>query len=104
VARANFLASRAELPPAAGVDSRAFNVGTSVETDVVELARRLREASGKSSARVEHAPARPGEQRRSAVDPAKSARVLGWKPQVTLDDGLRQTYEWFVALRSEAGA
>ncbi|HEY9427891.1 MAG TPA: NAD-dependent epimerase/dehydratase family protein [Gemmatimonadaceae bacterium] len=104
VARANFLASRAELPPAEGVDSRAFNVGTSVETDVVELARRLREVSGKSSARVEHAPARPGEQRRSAVNAAKTARVLGWKPRVTLDAGLRQTYEWFVALRSEAGA
>lgn len=104
VARANFLASRAELPPAAGVDSRAFNVGTSVETDVVELARRLREVSGKSSARVEHAPARPGEQRRSAVDPGKAARTLGWKPQMTIDDGLRRTYEWFVTLRSEAGA
>ncbi|HEY9479302.1 MAG TPA: GDP-mannose 4,6-dehydratase [Gemmatimonadaceae bacterium] len=104
VARANFLASRAELPPATGVDSRAFNVGTSLETDVVGLARRLREVSGKDSARVEHAPARPGEQRRSAVDPGKAARVLGWKPQVTLDDGLRQTYEWFVTLRSEAGA
>lgn len=104
VARANFLASRADLPPAAGVDSRAFNVGTSVETDVVELARRLRGVSGKSSARVEHAPARPGEQRRSAVDPSKAGRALGWQPRVTLDEGLRQTYEWFVALRSEAGA
>jgi UDP-glucose 4-epimerase len=102
VARANLLASRAELPRAEGVDSRAFNVGTSIETDVVELARRLREVSGKSSARVEHAPARAGEQRRSAVDASKAARVLGWKPEVSLDDGLRRTYEWFVALRSEA--
>ena len=104
VARANFLASRAELPPAEGVDSRAFNIGTSVETDVVELARELREIAGGSSSPVEHAPARPGEQRRSAVDPSKAARVLGWKPQVTITDGLRQTYEWFVARRAEAGA
>jgi UDP-glucose 4-epimerase len=104
VARANLLASRAELPAAEGVDSRAFNVGTSLETDVVALARRLREVSGKTSARVEHAPARAGEQRRSAVDPSKAERVLGWKPRVTLDEGLRQTYEWFVALRSGAEA
>jgi UDP-glucose 4-epimerase len=70
----------------------------------VQLARRLREVSGKSSARVEHAPARPGEQRRSAVDPSKAERVLGWKPRVSIDDGLRQTYDWFVTLRSEARA
>jgi UDP-glucose 4-epimerase len=101
VASANVLASRAELPPATGVDSRAFNIGTSVETDVVELARRLRAVAGTSSA-VEHAPARAGEQRRSAVNTAKAARVLGWRPEVSLDDGLRQTYEWFVARRAEA--
>ena len=101
VARANLLASRAELPPASGVDSRAFNIGTSIETDVVELARRLRAVAGASSA-VEHAPARAGEQRRSAVDTSKAARVLGWRPEVSLDDGLRLTYEWFVARRAEA--
>lgn len=102
VARANVLASRAELPRAEGVDSRAFNIGTSVETDVVTLARRLKDVSGGASA-VEHAPARAGEQRRSAVDTAKAARVLGWRPEVDLDEGLRRTYEWFVARRAEAG-
>ncbi len=104
VARANLLASRAELPAPTGVDSRAFNVGTSVETNVVELAQRLREVSGKSSALIEHAPARAGEQRRSAVDVSKSGRVLGWEPRVTLDEGLGKTYEWFVALRAGKGA
>jgi UDP-glucose 4-epimerase len=43
---------------------------------------------------VTHAPARPGELQRSAVSPGKAAMAIGWRPQVTLDAGLRQTYEW----------
>ncbi|HEY9448640.1 MAG TPA: NAD-dependent epimerase/dehydratase family protein [Gemmatimonadaceae bacterium] len=101
VARANVLASHADLPPAAGVDSRAFNIGTSVETNVVELAQLLRSVSG-STSDIQHAPARAGEQRRSAVNNGKAERVLGWRPEMTLDRGLRQTYEYFVARRAEA--
>lgn len=101
VARANVLASRADLPPAEGVDSRAFNIGTSVETDVVELARLLGNISGSASV-AQHAPARPGEQRRSAVGIGKAKQILGWSPEVALESGLRQTYEYFVARRAEA--
>jgi UDP-glucose 4-epimerase len=103
VARANLLAATATLPPAAGVDSRAFNIGTSVETDVVDLARRLKTISGSASP-VTHAPPRAGEQRRSAVAVDKAARVLGWRPEVSIDRGLRETYDWFAARRAEARA
>jgi UDP-glucose 4-epimerase len=103
VARANLLAAKADLPPVGSVDSRAFNIGTSVQTDVVELARWLKEISG-SASEITHAPARPGEQLRSAVAIGKAARVLGWRPEVTLEQGLRDTYEWFAARRAEAVA
>ncbi|MDH3368891.1 MAG: GDP-mannose 4,6-dehydratase, partial [Gemmatimonadota bacterium] len=43
---------------------------------------------------VRHAPARPGELQRSAVDATKAGKDLGWRPTMTLSDGLRQTYEW----------
>ena len=101
VARANLLAAGAALPPAAGVDSRAFNIGTSVETDVVQLAATLGAVSG-ASPQITHAPARAGEQRRSAVAVGRAAAVLGWRPTVSLADGLRLTYEWFVDRRAEA--
>jgi UDP-glucose 4-epimerase len=103
VARANVLAAEKSLPPVGGVDSRAFNVGTSVETDVIELARLLGEGAGRK-ARVQHGPARAGEQRRSAVRIDKIARVLGWRPEVPIGRGLRETYEWFAMRRRGAAA
>ena len=99
VARANLTAATVKLPPATVVDSRAFNIGTSIETDVVQLATLLKEVSGGSSELV-HAPARAGEQRRSAVRIEKAAKVLGWKPNVSLRDGLRETYQWFAGRRA----
>lgn len=98
VARANVLAAHAALPPAGGVDSRAFNIGTGVETDVVQLASRLLAVSGGHST-FTHAPARAGEQRRSAVATGKAQRLLGWEPEVSLEEGLKETYDWFVAHR-----
>ena len=42
----------------------------------------------------EHAPERPGDIRRSVIDPARAERELGWRPEVTLEDGLRLTWDW----------
>lgn len=94
VARANVAAAGAALPAPAQVDDRAFNVGTGIETSVLELAEAMQRASGRQTG-IEHAPARPGEQLRSAVRVAKAARVLGWSPAVPLDAGLRETFTWF---------
>ncbi|HET7586030.1 MAG TPA: NAD-dependent epimerase/dehydratase family protein [Gemmatimonadaceae bacterium] len=94
VARANVLAAACALPGAGGVDARAINVGTGTETSVLELARALMRTTG-CTVPVEHAPARAGEQQRSAVNVARARDRLGWSPSVTLEDGLRRTYEWF---------
>ncbi len=96
VARANLLAAEASLPAPARLDDRGFNVGTGVETSVLELAQVLQRVAGATTA-VQHAPARPGEQRRSCISPAKAAAVLGWTPTQSLEDGLRATYEFFRA-------
>jgi UDP-glucose 4-epimerase len=72
----------------------AINIGTGVETDVVEIFERLSEAvGGKIPAR--HGPQKPGEQRRSCLDNRHAAAVLGWRPQVVLAEGLRRTAEYF---------
>ena len=94
VARANLAAATATLPQPRVLESRAFNVGTGVETSVNTLAGTLRGAAG-SRVPIEYAPARPGEQQRSAVAIGKAASVLGWRPDVALEEGLRQTYAFF---------
>jgi UDP-glucose 4-epimerase len=101
VARANVAAATRPLPAAGRLDARGFNVGTAVETSVLELAAQLQASAGREVGIV-HAPARPGEQARSAVSIDKARERLGWAPRVSLADGLAETYEWFAARRAAA--
>jgi len=101
VARATWLAATTNLPPQEKLDSRAFNVGTGRGTSVLEVADGLKRAA-KSDVAVQHAPKRPGEQQTSFLKVDKIQRALGWKPEVTLDEGLRRTFEWFKAQRGSA--
>ncbi|MFI5398201.1 MAG: NAD-dependent epimerase/dehydratase family protein [Candidatus Binatia bacterium] len=72
----------------------AVNLGTGIETDVNAIFRLLVRLCG-SSAAEQHGPAKAGEQRRSVIDNALAQRVLAWRPQVALEDGLRLTVEFF---------
>jgi UDP-glucose 4-epimerase len=67
-----------------------INVGTGIETDVLELARRLGELRGVEF-EPEFAPAREGEVQRISIDPSRADEELGWKAKVGLEDGLRRT-------------
>jgi UDP-glucose 4-epimerase len=70
------------------------NIGTGAETTVNELHRRLAHLAGVNQA-AQHVPAKPGEQRRSVLDAARAKTLLGWSARTTLDEGLRQTVQWF---------
>ena len=61
----------------------------------------LLQVSG-SRSEVRHGPAKSGEQRRSVIDCRLAAEKLGWRPEVSLEDGLRRTVEFFRA-RAAAG-
>lgn len=89
VARANYLAFERNYVG-------AINIGTGAETDVNTLYRHLAEAAGVKEKAI-YAPAKPGEQRRSCVDPSLARKVLGWSPSVELRDGLARTIEFFRA-------
>ena len=71
-----------------------YNVGTGVETTVVEIYEGLRAATG-SNLVAGHGPPSPGEQRRSCIDSARIREELGAAPSTSLESGLGRTAEWF---------
>jgi len=80
---ANIAAAEADV-------SGAFNVGTGVETSVLDLVEGLATVSGRPFA-AEHAPERLGEVRHIALDASKARAELGWEPRVSLAAGLEHT-------------
>lgn len=86
VVRANLLAM--ELPMKKG-QSETFNIGTDKETSINEIAKML-------GGEVEHIIPNPRgrfEERRKAANYSKALRILGWKPTVTIDEGIRLLLE-----------
>jgi len=73
-----------------------FNIGTGVETSVLELGRMLGEALDRPFG-PEMAPSRPGEVQRIAIDSSQAAGQLGWSAQTSLAEGLSRTAEAFAA-------
>jgi UDP-glucose 4-epimerase len=70
------------------------NISTGVETSIDEIYRLMAKASG-FEGEAESGPARTGDVRRSALDPAKAAKVLEWRAWTALADGLAETLHWF---------
>jgi UDP-glucose 4-epimerase len=77
--------------------SGAFNIGTSKETTITEVAERLRDLS-KSKAEISYAPAKAGEQMRSCIDIGAAKAKLGWSPKVNFSEGLERTVGWYTTL------
>ena len=63
-----------------------FNIGTGKETDILTVYLQLQELVGSSQGPV-HGPAKPGEQRRSALDSTLARERLNWQPRVSLVEG-----------------
>jgi UDP-glucose 4-epimerase len=73
-----------------------YNVGSGEETSVLELHTRCRAVAG-SDREPRMEPPREGDVLRSALDVSLAADKLGWRPETSLDDGLRQTWDWIQA-------
>ena len=75
-------------------DNDAINIGTGVRTSTNKLFAMLKGLTGFPGG-DEHGPDRAGDLRDSCLDASKAGRVLGWKPRVSLEEGLRNTVQWF---------
>jgi UDP-glucose 4-epimerase len=76
---------------AAGHDGGVYNVGTGIETSVVDLYAAVSAATGIDRDPA-YAPARLGELQRSVLDPSLARTDLGWVPRHSLPDGLAATW------------
>jgi UDP-glucose 4-epimerase len=74
-----------------------FNIGTGAQTTVTELHQLIATAVGVSRP-PDYAEARTGEVQASAVDPTRASRVLGWKPDTGLTEGVTRTVDWLRGL------
>lgn len=73
-------------------ESDSFNIATSTETTINELAKIL-QSSVSHPLKVVHEPAKKGEERRSCLAIHKAKTKLGWEPKVSLEEGLKRTLE-----------
>jgi len=74
-------------------DGRRFNIGTGIQTSVLDLHHVVAVAAGALD-EPEFAPARTGELQANALDPTAARDVLGWSPQVGIDTGVGRTVDW----------
>jgi UDP-glucose 4-epimerase len=74
--------------------SQRFNVGTGVETSDRQLHSAVAAAVGAADDPEFHPP-RLGDLKRSCLDIGSAEKVLGWRPQVSLEDGVARTVDYF---------
>jgi len=71
-----------------------FNVGTSKEISVIDLYKMLAKVS-RTRPKIKHGPPISGELKWSALDAKKAMKNFNWKPLISLEVGLKYTYQWF---------
>ena len=78
-----------------GRSGEAYNIGARNERENIDVVKAILDALGKPHDLIKFVTDRLGHDRRYAIDPAKVENELGWKPQVTWEDGLADTIKWY---------
>ena len=78
-----------------GRSGEAYNIGARNEQENINVVKAILDALGKSHDLIKFVTDRLGHDRRYAIDATKVETELGWKPQVTWEDGLAATIKWY---------
>ena len=73
-----------------------YNIGGNNEWTNIDIIKLLLKNLGKSENLISFVKDRPGHDLRYAIDAVKISAELGWKPQVTFEEGLRSTIDWYL--------
>ncbi len=71
------------------------HIGNSDEITMLELAKKIFKIAGWTPDKLEFKPSPAGSVKRRLADISKIQKLVGWTPKVSLEDGLRQTFEWY---------
>src|SRR5216110_1262115 len=93
---ANLLAC--DAPNVAG---KVFNVGCGVRISLNQVLAALREITGKTL-EAKYEPPREGDIRDSQADISQARELLGYSPQVSFEEGLARTFEWYQETQAKA--
>ncbi len=81
--------------PLEKVKGEVFNLGTGRTISIKEVAQKIVGVFEESEERITYDADRPGQVDCHIADIAKISRVLGWHPQITFEDGLKKTADWY---------
>ena len=73
-----------------------YNIGARNERKNIEVVQSILDILGKPHSLIKFVADRPGHDRRYAIDAAKTETELGWKPQMSWEEGLRKTINWYL--------
>ena len=86
-----------------GALGRSYNIGGENEARNIDLVRticatldELRPSNHPYADQISFVTDRPGHDLRYAIDPSRIRQELGWRPSVTLAEGLRKTVQWYL--------
>jgi len=78
-----------------GRPGAVYNIGARSERKNLDVVRRILAAVGKPESLIQFVEDRPGHDRRYAIDPARIETELGWRPEVSFEEGLARTVAWY---------
>ncbi len=86
-----------------GAVGRSYNIGGENERRNIDLVRTIcaildekRPKPGSYADQISFVPDRPGHDARYAIDPSRIRQELGWRPSVTVEQGLERTVQWYL--------